>query len=320
MSDNCKTGTVHPSRLFTSDIGQLGRRRHHVKALLECDVTDLQKIIRQKKEQGQTDLSFTAWMLRCMALALDEHREVHALPSGRRKLLVFDEVDISLMVEKKTGDKKVPVPFVLRGAQQKTVAQIWGEIEAVKQADMDRERQQYDHAKSIGSKLFLALPQRLRLVIWRLMLSNPRRVKKMMGTSLFTSVGMFGKVAGWAIPCSIHPVTFTLGAITPKPRYIDGMLAERSILHMTILVDHDVVDGAPAARFMAALNELIEHPKKLFAKISLCKKITAQEVFSHDQALGETNVRNQHHQAAAMVRNIRHAVCVCCMRVGGFCR
>jgi hypothetical protein len=39
---------------------------------------------------------------------------------------------------------------------------------------------------------------------------------------------------------------------------VDGRVVGREYLSLTISVDHEVVDGAPAARFTRRLNELIE--------------------------------------------------------------
>jgi pyruvate/2-oxoglutarate dehydrogenase complex dihydrolipoamide acyltransferase (E2) component len=50
----------------------------------------------------------------------------------------------------------------------------------------------------------------------------------------------------------------TIGGITTKPRYLDGSLEPREMLDLTISVDHDIVDGAPAARFARRLAELVE--------------------------------------------------------------
>jgi pyruvate/2-oxoglutarate dehydrogenase complex dihydrolipoamide acyltransferase (E2) component len=39
---------------------------------------------------------------------------------------------------------------------------------------------------------------------------------------------------------------------------VDGRIEVREYLNMTVSVDHDIVDGAPAARFVNELRELIE--------------------------------------------------------------
>jgi pyruvate/2-oxoglutarate dehydrogenase complex dihydrolipoamide acyltransferase (E2) component len=49
-----------------------------------------------------------------------------------------------------------------------------------------------------------------------------------------------------------------VGAIARKPAVVGDRIEAREILHLTVGFDHDVVDGAPAARFVQRLTELIE--------------------------------------------------------------
>ena len=69
---------------------------------------------------------------------------------------------------------------------------------------------------------------------------------------------MFGPGGGWGIPIAPPTLMITIGGITTKPRYLDGSLEPREMLDLTISVDHDIVDGAPAARFARRLAELVE--------------------------------------------------------------
>ncbi len=82
--------------------------------------------------------------------------------------------------------------------------------------------------------------------------------KKYGGTVGITAVGMFGKGAGWGIPLNDHTLDITLGGISEKPGVVDGRIEIREYLSMTISVDHNIIDGAPAARFTMRLKELIE--------------------------------------------------------------
>ena len=49
-----------------------------------------------------------------------------------------------------------------------------------------------------------------------------------------------------------------MGGIAQKPGVHDGQVTVREYLQMTISFDHDIVDGAPAARFTRKFVELIE--------------------------------------------------------------
>jgi pyruvate/2-oxoglutarate dehydrogenase complex dihydrolipoamide acyltransferase (E2) component len=82
--------------------------------------------------------------------------------------------------------------------------------------------------------------------------------KRVAGTVGVTSVGMFGSGGGWGVTPTNYPLQLTVGGISEKPRYADGELEPREFLHLTVTVDHDVVDGAPAARFVERLRELVE--------------------------------------------------------------
>lgn len=55
-----------------------------------------------------------------------------------------------------------------------------------------------------------------------------------------------------------HPLTVALGAIARKPAVVGDRVEARDFLGMTIVFDHDVVDGAPVAMFLQRLRELME--------------------------------------------------------------
>jgi pyruvate/2-oxoglutarate dehydrogenase complex dihydrolipoamide acyltransferase (E2) component len=72
------------------------------------------------------------------------------------------------------------------------------------------------------------------------------------------AIGMLGPGGGWGIPIAPPTLMITVGGIATKPRYLNGQLEPRELLDLTISVDHDIVDGAPAARFARRLAELVE--------------------------------------------------------------
>jgi pyruvate/2-oxoglutarate dehydrogenase complex dihydrolipoamide acyltransferase (E2) component len=65
--------------------------------------------------------------------------------------------------------------------------------------------------------------------------------------------------AGWAVGIvPLHTLCLTIGGVTLKPGVVDGRIEPREVLAVTASVDHDIVDGAQAARFAKAVRELIE--------------------------------------------------------------
>ena len=89
-------------------------------------------------------------------------------------------------------------------------------------------------------------------------MSKPKLAFQKMGNVSFTSLGMMGDVKGWFVPISIHPVCFGVSTITKQPAVVQDQVVIREMLKMSILMDHDVMDGAPMARFIAELSQNIE--------------------------------------------------------------
>jgi hypothetical protein len=120
---------------------------------------------------------------------------------------------------------------------------------------------QQEHQSSQESKFierFVLLPGFIRRSFLWILLRNPRLIKEYYGTVLVTSVGMFGTGSGWGIPVPNHTLQLTLGGIAKKPGIVEDRIEVREYLNVTISIDHDIVDGAPAARFTQQLKALIE--------------------------------------------------------------
>jgi pyruvate/2-oxoglutarate dehydrogenase complex dihydrolipoamide acyltransferase (E2) component len=246
------------SRIWTKDIGRLSSSKHYVRALIEIDVTRARSEIAALKSQGAATVSLFSWFLACLARSAREFPEVHSLSFGRRRRVVFESVDISIIVEREHEGAKVPIPFVVRDADRMEPLQIQSLIQQTRMLPVDQ-RGLLSGAGQGGLLLagvFLALPQWLRLIGWRLLLRRPDRFKTLMGTVMVSSLGGPGALRGWPIPTSIHPLSISLGSVVAKPAVDDGKVVVREFLPVTVAVDHDVVDGLPAVRFLARLSDL----------------------------------------------------------------
>jgi pyruvate/2-oxoglutarate dehydrogenase complex dihydrolipoamide acyltransferase (E2) component len=82
--------------------------------------------------------------------------------------------------------------------------------------------------------------------------------RRLAGTLGVTSVGMFGRGPARAVALQVHTLDVVLGATDVRPCDVEGRIESRSMLAVTLMFDHDVVDGAPAARFASRLRELVE--------------------------------------------------------------
>ena len=221
-----------------------------IHGLLEVDVTRARARLREHKAITGESLSFTAFLIACLAKAVDEHKAVQAYRKGSKRLILFEDVDVYTPIERNVAGQKQIMPYIIRAANRKTLREIHQEI---------RTAQVRDVAK--GFKAFLFLPTFLfRIgwwVLWWLSGRYPQLWKKYWGTVTMTAVGMFGKGAGWGIPIA-GTLMMTVGGIGEKPGVVDGQIAIRDYLSLTISFDHETIDGAPAARFTQRLKELIE--------------------------------------------------------------
>jgi pyruvate/2-oxoglutarate dehydrogenase complex dihydrolipoamide acyltransferase (E2) component len=221
--------------------------------LLEVDVTRARAFLREYKASTGESLSFTAFLIACLAKAVEEHKAVQAYRKGSKRLILFEDVDVYTPIERNVADQKEIMPYIIRAANRKTFRQIHQEIRAAQVQDVAKG---WEGFKIPHWPLLLLLPV-FRVMVW-MSERSPQLWKKYRGTVGITAVGMFGKGVGWGIPLPSHSLWVTVGGIGEKPVLVDGHIALREYLSLTISFDHEVIDGAPAARFTERLKELIE--------------------------------------------------------------
>jgi pyruvate/2-oxoglutarate dehydrogenase complex dihydrolipoamide acyltransferase (E2) component len=253
MRDESYTATPFPrGRQTIIDSLTVGSRRHIVHGLIEVDVTRARRAMRQHKARTGEGLSFTAFVIACFARALDANKRVQAYRDWRNRLLVFDDVDVVTMIEAEVGG--VAIPHVIRSANRRPFRDIHSEIRAVQSAP---------HASPQRSGWLATVnrfvPGVVRRFVFRLAMRRPRWLKRASGTAIVTAVGMFGTGGGWGFGIlPVHTIGLLLGGIAEKPGVVEGRIEVREFLDLTVSIDHDVVDGADAARFVKALRALIE--------------------------------------------------------------
>mgnify|MGYP001266656425 CR=1 FL=1 len=86
------------------------------------------------------------------------------------------------------------------------------------------------------------------------------------GTFTITSVGNIG--GRFATPIINHPEVAILGVnqIHDRPMVVDGQIVARKMMYLSPSFDHRVLDGAVAARFVAALKAVLETPEVLLVE------------------------------------------------------
>lgn len=239
-------------RQLVVESGNLSARRNLIHGLLEFDVTKARQLIHSHKAKTGDSLSFTAFLISCLAQALAAHPMLQAYRSWRNQLIVFDDVDVATLIE--TEVNGVALPHVVRAANRKTFPEISREIRSVKAAPMKSEQ-----ANGRLSRLAKRAPSFVRRLFYASLFLNPHWLKQITGTVVISSVGMFARGGGWGIGfLPFHTMGLTVGGISEKWVMMDGQPVPREYLCLTISFDHNIVDGAPAARFVSCFKELVE--------------------------------------------------------------
>ncbi len=242
---------------------ELNRRRHMMYALAEVDVTSCRAAVRAYRARTGSPLSLTGFLIYCLARAVDEDKAMHAYRLGRRRLVHFAEVDLGIMVERDVHGLKMPMPTVLRAANTKTLSQIQQELQRAQDDDPDtvavRTLPRWLRPQ-VGRLLssWLLLPGAARRLVWQWAVRDPFRRKRLTGTVGFTAMSMFGRGAGWGVAPMAHTLTLIVGGVSNRPVLAAEHIETRDYLCLTLAMDHDVIDGAPAARFIKRLTRLIE--------------------------------------------------------------
>jgi pyruvate/2-oxoglutarate dehydrogenase complex dihydrolipoamide acyltransferase (E2) component len=116
------------NRLGIVDYLDEAQKRHTITGLFEVDITKAREGIKSYKNDTGTAISFTGWICWCIGQILDNKKEIHAVRKGRSKLVIFEDVDVTIQVERTVKGKKIPLPFVIRKVNHKSVLEITQEI------------------------------------------------------------------------------------------------------------------------------------------------------------------------------------------------
>ena len=195
------------------------------------DLMDLRATLNaQLAEAGRAKVSVNDLLIRACALALREHTDVNASYGGDASsvMLVHDRVNIGVAVAAESG---LIVP-VIRDADTKTVTQLGAE-----------------------AKKLVALAAERKL--------TPDQTSG--GTFTISNLGMYGVEHFTAIINPPESAILAVGATTREPTIVGDSVEPRYRLRYTLSVDHRVIDGALAAKFLKTLTGLIEHPWMIIA-------------------------------------------------------
>ena len=227
-----------------------GRRKMPMYGLVDVDVTTANRLLASHDPPS----SLTAFVVASVARAAAAHPEVHAYRNWRGQLATHHHVNVGTMVEISTPQGPFAIPHVLRDADIREVPELTAELRRVKREPS---------ASSSGRWLARAAPAVTRIpgTVQAMYAVMARSVtaRQRIGTVAVTAVGMFAGGGGFGITSlTLMSLEVIVGGMSQRPRIADGQVAIRDVLDLTVVIDHNVVDGAPAARFAAEFRELLE--------------------------------------------------------------
>ena len=257
MSAHSSEGfTIQPfprRRKLVTDIAWLSRSRHSMWGMIEVDVTEAISEIHRRRISTGKPLSLTSFLVSTISRAIASTPQVNACHAWWGRIAYFEDVNILTMVEVTDSDgSRIPIGHLIKAADQLEVDDIQDEIDGF--------RSHYNDALETRLlDLIASLPQFVRRLLFGKMPLNPKFVQKTMGTAIVSAVGMFlPRHAAWALGQANHTLSIWVGSTVERLCLIDGKIMPRTMACITIDFDHDLIDGAPAARFAAMLVRMIE--------------------------------------------------------------
>jgi pyruvate dehydrogenase E2 component (dihydrolipoamide acetyltransferase) len=196
---------------------------------LEVDATSAAEFRAQLHAQGEEResdrVTYTDIIVKAAALALREHRRVNAVVIGD-EIHLIPTINIALAVDTEEG---LTVP-VIRATDQRSLLDLARTAREL--ADLAR-----------GGGL------------------TPEHFAD--GSFTVSSLGSDGP--DWFTPIINPPQVAILGIgrLRRVPALSAGLLTERRVVNLCLTFDHRALDGAPAARFLNRIAELLQTPQAL---------------------------------------------------------
>ncbi|MCX8053396.1 MAG: 2-oxo acid dehydrogenase subunit E2, partial [Armatimonadetes bacterium] len=202
----------------------------HVTLVTEVDMTECVKmresILQDIEARYGVRVSYTDIIVKAAARAIEDKQIVNSSIEGD-SIVIHDQINIGIATAVEGG---LVVP-VVRDVRGKTIPQI--SVEAKELIARARE------GKS-GADDFKG------------------------GTFTITNLGTYGVDSFTPIITPGQSAILGVGRIIQKPAVVEGRIEVRSMMTLSLTFDHRVMDGAPAAEFLARVRQILESPYLMF--------------------------------------------------------
>lgn len=107
-------------------------------AVIEVDIVDARTSLRKIGRETGREPSVTAFVIAACARAVQRNPVMRAYRDLRNRLVLFEDVDVSMTVERVVGGASRVIPTIIRAANRKTVTAIGEEIDFARSAEADK--------------------------------------------------------------------------------------------------------------------------------------------------------------------------------------
>jgi len=214
-------------RKIASRLQQSKQTIPHYRLVIDVSMDSLTKARRNLNQRRKEKVSINDFIVKACAQALIEVPEVNIQFDGENVSL-YSDADIAIAVALEGG----LITPVLRAAQNKSLPDIAWQVRDLVSRAKSRSLQPDEYQG---------------------------------GTFCVSNLGMFGIKQFDAIINPPHGAILAVGAVRERPVVVDGQVTVDRVLTLTLSCDHRVIDGALAARFLAATKRLLENPAELQA-------------------------------------------------------
>jgi len=244
-------------------VRQIGAQ-NYVHFLLELDVSGMSRLRAASRSAEHTAPSYTAFVIKAAAQALHEHPHLNCMiqeTPWATRLVSLPDVIGTVSVERMVDDVDMVLAARLNDLDQRPLWKITEDLRHFSEAPVD-EIPEFREFCALA-KLARWLPS-LVAALLRLPTLSPHLWRKHRGGSfVVTSPGKYGGCDAVVGPWP-WPLTFLFGAVKLRPWVDDGgQVVARKTMHLTIIADRRLSNGAPLARFAERVRELLEHPEIL---------------------------------------------------------
>lgn len=210
----------------------------------------------------------TAILLKAIAVAQRRHPATRnaLLPFGQ--VVTFHNIVAGFTVERFVNSQPVVFLGSIVNPDTKSLEQIAFELSEHAERDIALVPQlNIEHR-------FSSMPWLLRrLILWLGLIFPSIRLRYMGATFGVSSLGKFGLKA--IIPPCVCTSTFGVGAVEQRAVVKDGKVEIRPMMTLVLNFDHRLIDGAPAARFLGDVRDLLEGELQTYLQVAATTKTGA---------------------------------------------